>query len=171
MLSNSLQGWAHFAAAAIALLLGAGQLLRPKGGNLHKKIGYAYVVAVIICDAGALGVYRFTGRFNALHVGALMNFTCVIGGIAPFYASSRPVRWRMSHAIWMCWSYVGLWAAGLTELVVRNVHWSSRCQVIGATVVTTTLVTCAGFFLVQRLRSKISALESTSATFQETSSK
>lgn len=87
----------------------------------HTRLGTlrAYIVALVACDVGALGVYQFTGRFNALHVGATMNFVCVIVGIAPFYMSPRPNRWRIHHAMWVCWSYIGLWAAGLTELVVR----------------------------------------------------
>lgn len=145
------------------MLLGAIQLLRPKGGHLHRKMGYAYVIALIACDVGALGVYQFTGRFNALHVGALMSFACVVAGVTPFYISPKPSRWRIHHAMWICWSYIGLWAAGLTELIVRNVHWSSRGQVIAATIATTATVTCVGFLLMQRLRSKLVLLESDSA--------
>ena len=164
MLSHTAQGWLHFMAAAIALLLGAVQLLRPKGSTVHRRLGYAYIVVLLACDFGALSVYQFNGRFNALHVGAILSALCVVAGVVPFYVSPRPQRWRVHHAMWICWSYIGIWAAGLTELTVPTVHWSSRSQVIGATVAVTATVTCIGWLLMNRLRFQLLRHEARTAT-------
>src|SRR6478752_3088900 len=163
-MSHSLPGWIHFAAAAIALLLGLVQVIRPKGDRLHRRIGYCYVAALVICDAGALAVFQFTGRVNLFHVAAIVNLGCVLAGVFPFFRSPRPLNWRVRHAIFMGWSYIGLWAAGLTEAAVRLVPWTSIEQVIGVTTAVTLAVTLGGWRMLRGVRNALRAKEGSVAT-------
>lgn len=66
-------GWFHLAFAAFGLVAGAIQLVRSRGDRIHRVLGYAYVYGMIIANATALTMYRFTGSFNAFHAGALVN--------------------------------------------------------------------------------------------------
>ena len=95
MLSGlTIAGAAHTLLAMSGILIGSIQLLRPKRGPGHRARGYAFVYAMLVADAAALLVYRFTGSFNILHVGALMNLGCVLLAMVPVLRSPRPANWK-----------------------------------------------------------------------------
>lgn len=169
MLSHTLLGWAHFIAAGLGLVLGLIQfLIKPWGGRRHRVIGYVYVAVMFVCDAGALGVYKLTGTVNVFHVAAVLNFTCILFAMRPFYAGHKPNGWRELHAVWMFRSYIGLWAAALVELVIRLAHWSTRVQMFVAIAVITAVVTAIGSIVMRNLRRNLlvhSALASPNHSF------
>jgi uncharacterized membrane protein len=143
-------GAVHTLLAMFGMLVGLIQLLRPKRGPAHRARGYAFVYGMLVADGAALLVYQFTGRFNILHVGALMNLACLLLAIAPVLRSPRRANWKTQHYYWMSWSYVGLLAAAATELVVRGAHFTSRVQAWTATAMLTTIVTAIGAVLIAR---------------------
>jgi uncharacterized membrane protein len=143
-------GAAHTLLAMFGILVGSIQLLRPKRGPAHRARGYAFVYAMLVADGAALLVYRFTGSFNVLHAGALMNLACVVLAIVPVLRSPRPANWKPRHYYWMSWSYVGLLAAAATELVVRGTHLESKAQAWAATAGVTAIVTMIGAVLIAR---------------------
>src|ERR1051325_2502440 len=70
-------GAIHAVLAVTGIVTGLVQLLRAKGGPVHRALGYAFVYVMLIADGAAMLVFQFTGRFNILHLGALANLVCI----------------------------------------------------------------------------------------------
>ena len=153
MIANlTLIGAIHTVLAATGIVVGLIQLLRGKGGPVHRALGYAFVYAMLIADGAAMLVFQFTGRFNILHLGALANLVCIIFAIVPALRSPRPANWKLQHYYWMSWSYAGLLAAAATELVVRTVHLPTRGQAWMATAATSMVVSAVAWVIINRNR-------------------
>ncbi|TWC00506.1 putative membrane protein DUF2306 [Bradyrhizobium macuxiense] len=146
----TLAGFVHSAAgavhAAVALLcIGVGliQFLRPKRGAGHRARGYFYVYAMLVADGTAMLVFRFTGAFNLFHLGAIMNFACIVAAVVPLLRSPRPMNWRLQHYTFISWSYVSLISAAATEIAVRLLPLTTRGQVglvaLGLSIATMTI--------------------------------
>ena len=148
----TLPGAIHTVLAAAGIVVGLIQLLRPKGGSIHRALGYAFVYAMLIADGTAMLVFQFTGKFNILHLGALVNLLCIVLAIVPVLRSPRPSNWKVQHYYFMCWAYVGLLAAAATELVVRTGHLATREQAWAVTAATSVVVTVTGYVLINRYR-------------------
>jgi uncharacterized membrane protein len=138
--------------ATAGIVVGSIQLLRPKGGSVHRALGYAFVYAMLIADGAVMLVFQFTGRFNILHIGAIANLLCIILAMVAVLRSPRPSNWKLQHYYWMSWSYVGLLAAAATELVVRTSHLATKEQAWTATAATSVVVTAIGYVLIKRYR-------------------
>jgi uncharacterized membrane protein len=110
-------GAMHFAAAIVALALGALLLAMPKGTLFHRTIGGGYVAAMLILNISALAICRLTGHFEPFHALALLSLATIARGIAP--AVRRRPGWLMRHYWGMAWSYLALLAAACSEIVVR----------------------------------------------------
>ena len=145
-------GAIHTALALLGIAVGLVQLVRPKGGPVHRARGYAFVYAMLVADGAALLIFQFTGRFNILHAGALVNLACVMLAMIPMLRSPRPSNWKMQHYYFMSWSYVGLLAAAATEFVVRTIHLATRQQAWTVTAAASALVTAFGYVLINRYR-------------------
>jgi uncharacterized membrane protein len=145
-------GWFHLAFAAFGLVAGAIQFLRPRGGRLHRAIGYAYVYGMIIANATALTMYRFTGSFNVFHAGAIVNFVCIIAAMIPVLRTPRAPDWLAWHYRWMSSSYIGLVAAAATEFSVRTLAVGSRGTAWIVAGVVTVVVSVVGSVLIRRNR-------------------
>jgi len=153
MIANlTLIGAIHTVLAATGIVVGLIQLLRGKGGPVHRALGYAFVYAMLIADGAAMLVFQFTGRFNILHLGALANLVCILFAIAPVLRSPRPANWKLQHYYWISWSYAGLLAAAATELVVRTVHLPTREQAWMATAATSMVVSAIAWVIINRNR-------------------
>ena len=66
----------------------------------------------------------------------------------------RPLQWKLKHYMWICWSYVGLLAAALTEFIIRTQPLPGRGATILATILATSLVCGMGAWLIARHRPK-----------------
>jgi uncharacterized membrane protein len=152
MAQLTLAGAVHSVLAMGCIAVGLIQLLRPKRGPGHRARGYAFVYAMLVADGTALLVFQFTGKFNILHAGAIVNLLCVIAAVIPVLRTPRPQNWKNLHYYWMSWSYVGLIAAASTELVVRTVHLGTRGQAWAVTAGMSVLVTAIGYILINRYR-------------------
>jgi uncharacterized membrane protein len=152
MYGLTLPGALHAGLAISGIVVGPIRLLRPKAGPTHRARGYAFVYAMLIGDGAAMLVFQFTGRFNILHIGAIVNLVCVVAAIIPVLQSPRPSNRKVQHYYFMSWSYVGLLAAAATELVVRTSHLATREQAWTATAATTAVVTAIGYVLIDRYR-------------------
>jgi uncharacterized membrane protein len=148
----TLAGTIHTALALFGIIVGLIQLLRPKRGAGHRARGYAFVYAMLVADGAAMLIFQFTGRFNILHVGAIVNLVCVVLAVVPVLRSPRPANWKNQHYYFMAWSYVGLLAAAATELVVRTVHLATQRQAWAVTAVVSIVVTAIGYVLIERYR-------------------
>lgn len=96
MAGLTLAGAIHTALAMSGIAIGLFQFLRPKRGPLHRARGYAFVYAMLIADGAAMLVYQFTGQFNILHIGAIMNLICIVAAIIPVLRQPRPPNWKIS---------------------------------------------------------------------------
>ncbi len=148
----TLPGGIHALLAATSIIVGLIQLLRPKGGSIHRALGYAFVYAMLIADGSAMLLFQFTGRFNMLHVGAIANMLCIILAIVPVLRNPRPLNWKFQHYYFICWSYVGLLSGGATQLAMRTGHLATREQAWMVTAAATAIVTALGYVLINRYR-------------------
>ena len=143
-------GLLHAALAAFSIAAGFVQLIRRKGGPSHRALGYAYVAAMLVADSSALAIRQFTGGFNVLHAGAVVNFGCIVAAMLPMLRRPRrPDRFEV-HYRWMSAAYIGLIAAAATELVVRLGPFTTKAQLWTATGVVTLIVMSVGALLIGR---------------------
>lgn len=110
-------GVLHLASSILSMIFGAAVLLSGKGTPLHKKMGYAYTVNMLIILITALFIYRLFGSFGPFHYLAIIGFFYLAGGIIPVLF--RLKNWIKIHVYFMYWSVVGLYAAFMAEVAVR----------------------------------------------------
>lgn len=132
-------GLTHVASASVALVVGTLVLALQKGTLLHKRIGYAYVFAMLIVNATAFGIYQLFGGFGLFHIFAIVSLITMAIGMLPFL-----FNWKNGlkfHINQMYYSVLGLYAAFLAETAVRipaSVKtWTGFWAIVmGATVLT-----------------------------------
>jgi len=127
-------GLVHTLLGVAALLLGLAVLLRGKGTGVHRRIGQAYVLSMLLLNATALMIYDLTGRFGPFHVASLVSLATVGAGFAPVYVRRPRATWMHLHAMFMCWSYVGLLSAFASEIATRVPGIRFGSAVVAATV-------------------------------------
>ena len=118
-MTHDLTGVIHTLAASIAILVGAVVFLRPKGGPWHRRLGYAYVLCMLIVIVTALAIYRLTGRFNVLHGAAVASSISIGCGFSHAWLRKPHGMWHVWHFYWMSWSFIGLLAAFVAEMATR----------------------------------------------------
>jgi len=169
----SLLGQLHLATAIASLVSGAVVLLMsPKGTRRHRQIGWVYAVSMLLLNGTALMIYRLFGGFGPFHVAALVSLaTLVVGVGCALQAKSNRLgrdlsargRWVERHYYFMTWSYVGLWAAAVSEIATRVPAFRPRPgqgMVFGIVVaVATILVVVVGARLIRtRVRGTLAAV-------------
>lgn len=108
----------HIGSALLALLLAMFVLIAPKGTPLHKRMGYVFAITLLLVNGSAVLMYNLTGRFNLLHVFALISLGSLIYGMIPAIRR-QPANWLRRHISGMTGAALGVWAAGLAELTIR----------------------------------------------------
>jgi uncharacterized membrane protein len=153
MISSSL-GAAHFTAAVAALALGFVVLIARKGTDIHRLFGLGFVVAMIVLNATALGVYRLTGQFNAFHGLVLMSLATTVWGL--LLVLRRRKNWMAAHLRVMSYSYLGLLAAAFAEGVLRIAPVRSMINspsgIIATGVLIAILFAVAGTLVIPRMQ-------------------
>lgn len=148
-------GLAHTFFGVAALLLGLVVVFRRKGTSTHRRIGQAYVLAMLALNVTGLMIYDLYGRFGPFHVAAAISLATIVAGFLPVYLRRPHKAWVSVHAIFMGWSYVGLLAAFIAEIAVRvpGVRFGT------GVLVTSVLVTVGGAILIHtRVPKIVSAL-------------
>ena len=118
-------GQTHLVTALLALGSGAWVLWAPKGTRTHVAWGYVYLLSMLALNLTALAKYDLTGGFNMFHaaaIGSLATLSAAFGASMVF----RRRRTRLAlvtHGQLMIWSYFGLFAALVAEVVTRAVPW------------------------------------------------
>lgn len=110
-------GLAHFITALAAIVTGAVVVLRPKGTRFHKGLGRVYFATMLVVNLSALSIYDLFDGFGPFHVAAIISLASVLLGVQSAWRRHR--NWRIAHAYWMSWSYVGLLAAAVSESATR----------------------------------------------------
>ncbi len=126
----TLLGLVHLIAAGVSVIVGALVLLLPgKGSRLHRRIGWTWVMAMLVLNGTALAIYRLFGGFGPFHVFALVSLgTLVSGTVSAVRARQHRLAraptardmWVERHYYWMTFSYAGLIAAFASETITRH---------------------------------------------------
>lgn len=119
---HSPTGLLHLAAACLAMLLGAAVLFLPKGTRLHKRIGYAYALAMLTVNATAFAIYYLWGRFGVFHWFAVLSTGTLLAGMLPMFLFRNRLKALGWHLGFMYWSVIGLYCAFVAEVLVRMPH-------------------------------------------------
>ena len=112
-----LLGIVHLALAIASLVLGAVVLFQQKGGPRHRVFGYLYSGALLLVNLSALSVYEDSSGIGPFHILALISLATLTGGFVPALLRRPSGSWLDFHAYFMSWSYVGLVAAGVAQMV------------------------------------------------------
>ena len=146
-------GIAHTLFGTLAILFGGIVILRPKGTKQHRKLGYTYVFCMLMLLGLSFLMYRFTGQFGhfgPFHILSIISLVTLANGWMVAFFRRPAHNWLQIHAWWMGWSYVGLWAATATEIVVRLPFIQGAFMAMVAVLVTTVTVTALGSLLLLR---------------------
>ena len=140
-------GLMHTILGMVALALGANIISQFKGTNRHRRVGHAYVMSMVLLNATAFGLYDLTGTFGPFHAFSLVSLVTLAAGFIPVRRHS-PSDWMLKHAIFMCWSYVGLVAAFVSEVVSRLPGVPFAASIAAASVI---VVAMGGFLIHSRV--------------------
>jgi len=113
-LTEHLLGAIHLGSACAALITGALVLKMDKGTRVHRRMGYACLVSMLVTNGSALLIYEQYPRFGPFHVLAPFSLASVLAGLVP--AWNRSPGWQARHAGFVIGSYVGLCAAAVAEI-------------------------------------------------------
>ncbi len=111
-------GWIHSLACLVSLGLGAFLFATRKGTPRHRRLGQAYVIAMLVLNLTALGVYRL-GVFFFPHVLALVTLAFIAIGWASVRFHQPPIVWKHVHLSSMILSYYLLIGGGVNEVYLR----------------------------------------------------
>lgn len=118
MITGYLLGDLHLYSAILATLFGTIILVGKKGTSLHKRIGYAYSINMLVVNITAFMIYRLFGSFGIFHYAAVISLITLLAGMIPIMIK-RTDRAMMHHISWMYWSVIGLYAAFVSETLTR----------------------------------------------------
>jgi len=151
-------GFLHVTFGVLALVLGFVILGLTKGTQLHRMLGYLYVVSMLSLNGTALMIYRVFGVFGPFHVLAVIRLVTVVMCFLPAYRKRPPGRWVHRHYEGMCWSYVGLLAATAAEIAVRLPFIQGFGLAFGVAVfVASVVVIVVGGMILYRYRDQVLA--------------
>jgi uncharacterized membrane protein len=110
-------GLVHGVFGLASVALGLAVVLLPKGTRVHRRLGFAYALAMLALNVTALFIYDLFGRFGPFHWLALLSLATLAGGMIPAWL--RRPGWLDVHARFMAWSYAGVVAAFAAEIGAR----------------------------------------------------
>ena len=111
-------GFIHLISSIIALVTGILVLTTTKGTTRHKKIGYIYVVSMVVLNLTAFMIYRLFGKFAIFHWFAVLSCLTLIAGMYPVL-TKKSKNYLLTHFNFMYWSVVGLYCAFCAEILTR----------------------------------------------------
>ncbi len=111
-------GLFHTIMASVAMITGLVVVFNTKGTIFHKRIGYVYVVSMLLLNLSAFFIVNF-GGFSIFHFFSIISLATVIAGILP--AIRKTKNWFGYHYYFMSWSVVGLYCAFWSEVGTRFV--------------------------------------------------
>ena len=146
-------GYIHVAFGVLAIVLGLIIFCITKGTQLHRVIGYLYLVNMLGLNVTAFMIYRVFGVFGPFHVLAVISLVTLVAGFVPVYFKRPAGKWLQRHYEGMCWSYVGLLAATAAEIAVRLPFIHGFGLAFGiATFVSSFIVVFIGAYVLYRYR-------------------
>src|SRR6266481_55705 len=117
-LDLSILGWLHAGACLLAILVGARNFLAPKGTRNHRLAGQVFLIAMVIVNLTALGIYRHD-RFFFPHWLAVATLALITIAFASA-RWKRPQRlWLHVHVSSVVLSFYMLIGGGVNEIFLR----------------------------------------------------
>ncbi len=147
---HSTLGGFHTLTAVLAMLTGAIVVLNKKGTVFHKRIGYIYVVNMLLLNLSSFFIINF-GGFSIFHFFALVSLATIFGGMIP--AMRRTKNWYGYHFYFMSWSVVGLYCAFWSEVGTRFVR--NMQQFWWAVLVATLITVFIGNYIINKEAKKL----------------
>ncbi|MGJ3235593.1 DUF2306 domain-containing protein [Marivirga sp.] len=116
---QSTEGLIHFIAGVLALITGTLVLSMKKGTKLHIRIGYIYVISMLVLLISSFMIYRLFNGWGIFHYASIISAFSLLVGIIPAIFLRHKSFWLRLHFTGMFWSVIGLWAAFVAEMSVR----------------------------------------------------
>jgi len=97
-----------------SLISGFTVLLIKEGSRNHRLVGRAYALSMLGLNLTAFGIYKLFDGWGFFHWMA-------IASLIPLLAGYVAIRYRKieAHYFFMCWSYIGLLCATISEIFVH----------------------------------------------------
>ena len=115
----TLLGGTHFALALACLAFGVIIFVNKKGTQLHRRLGIAYLVGMLTVNGTALLTHEEAIRMGPFHWLALLSLSTLAAGTVHLVLKRPEGAWVDFHAYYFCWSYVGLLAAGASQMLTK----------------------------------------------------
>lgn len=111
-------GFLHLLFSIISMITGLIVILNTKGTKFHKRVGYVYVVNMLLLNISSFFISNFNG-FSIFHFFAIVSLITILAGMYPVLKRSE--NWLQKHYYFMAWSVVGLYCAFWSEVGTRFV--------------------------------------------------
>lgn len=118
-LVGDIYGLIHLISSIIALITGSLVLLMKKGTIWHKRIGYIYLVSMVLLLLTAFMIYRLFDGWGIFHYATIFSFITISSGMIPLWIKKPINRWKSMHFSFMYWSVIGLYSAFAAEVLTR----------------------------------------------------
>lgn len=149
---HNIYGLLHVVTGSIAVICAIIILFSVKGTVLHKRVGYTYVICILILNISSFGVMEFfKGKPGPFHFGAIVSLIFTALGVIPVIRK-KGKNWLMRHYVYINGSLIGLFAAFFVEAVFRSFH--SNALIIGSTIVISSIVAIVGGFLIRKFKKR-----------------
>lgn len=116
---SSNTGLVHTIVALLAMVFGTSVLILKKGTALHKKMGYAYVLSMVIMLVTSFMLFNLFGEWGVFHYMAVVSMLTISAGMIPAWFRKSFKNWRELHFTFMFWSVIGLYCAFFAEALTR----------------------------------------------------
>jgi uncharacterized membrane protein len=114
----------HLMAVAAAIVIGAVQLMRPKGDRMHRLIGWIWFCFIMATALSALFIHTPVGLPSIAGVGVLHIFSAIVLVSAPLAVVAARRGAIRRHAATMTSLYIGgLGVAGLFAFLPGRLLW------------------------------------------------
>ncbi|NVJ88870.1 MAG: DUF2306 domain-containing protein [Flavobacteriaceae bacterium] len=111
-------GYIHLFFSILAMITGLVVVLNTKGTLFHKRVGYIYVIIMLLLNLTSFFISNFQG-FSIFHFFTIVSLVTIMGGMYPTLKKSK--NWIYQHYYFMSWSVVGLYCAFWSEVGIRFV--------------------------------------------------
>ncbi|WP_288955857.1 DUF2306 domain-containing protein [uncultured Polaribacter sp.] len=111
-------GYIHLLFAIVSMVTGLVVVFNTKGTRFHKRIGYVYVINMLLLNISSFFISNFNG-FSIFHFFAIVSLVTILAGMYPVLKKTK--NWLQKHYYFMAWSVVGLYCAFWSEVGTRFV--------------------------------------------------
>lgn len=112
-------GLIHLMSSIIALISGTFVLIMKKGTLQHKRIGYAYVISMVLLLLTSFMIYRLFNGWGIFHYTTIASLLTIGLGMVPIWTKKPTDNWKYMHFSFMYWSVIGLYSAFVAEVLTR----------------------------------------------------